>query len=185
MLDEHKSLEYEKLNPSRSVPLLIHHAGDKDVSIGQSVAALEYLEETFPSQRPLLPPSADPEGRAYVRALVNIVTSDIQPVTNRRIVNAVRELGGSRKRWAQQWYAEGLKAFESLIAREGGTYSYGDEVTLADVCLSAAMWNAATYEVDLEPFPLVRRISENLSKEPDIIQAHWKYQADCPDRERA
>src|SRR6478735_915101 len=108
--NEHLSDSHKTLNPSASVPVLISNASkDKPFRIGQSVAALEYLEEKHPSHA-LLP--SNPEARAIVRTLVNIICADIQPVTNLRIMRRVRELGGNAEEWNKQLMSDGLKAYE-------------------------------------------------------------------------
>jgi len=96
---EQQSPEHRRLNPSASVPVLTHLV-HPSFPITQSIAALEYLEEIFPDQTPLLPPMSQPFERAKVRTLVNIISNDVQPVTNRRIVQAVGALGGDPQQWS-------------------------------------------------------------------------------------
>lgn len=98
--DEQFSEEHQHLNPSRSVPVLTHLTREGlSFPITQSVAAIEYLEEVYPDQQPLLPPRTQPLERAKVRTLVNVITNDVQPVTNRRINKAVVELGADPLPW--------------------------------------------------------------------------------------
>lgn len=175
---EHLTESYKALNPSQTVPLLVHNTGSHKVSIGQSIAALEYLEETFPSYPALLPPAADIEGRAYVRALTNIVISDIQPVTSLRILKRLDNLGADRLTWAREVTAIGLGAYEAAAKQKAGKFSYGDQITIADVCLTTAMWNAYIYGVDVEQFPTVLRIFNEMSNQPAVIAAHPKKQKD-------
>ncbi|SPO05397.1 related to maleylacetoacetate isomerase [Cephalotrichum gorgonifer] len=139
--------EYAKINPSRLVPTLQHvSAGapgdstDNTVSIPQSMAILEYLDEAFPDKPSLLPPASDPVGRATVRALANIIACDTQPVTNLRILLRVTKLGGSKEDWARELMCDGFAAYERLAAGTSGRFSYGDRITLADVCLVPAVW---------------------------------------------
>lgn len=95
--DDHESETYLKLNPSASIPtLVIETEGQDTLTIGQSVAMLEYLEEVHPTQTPLLPPASDPKARARVRELLYIVTSDIFPPTNSRIAQSVKAVRGER-----------------------------------------------------------------------------------------
>jgi maleylacetoacetate isomerase len=201
--NEQNSPSYVALNPSRTVPLLVHHIAGMGnprstssptttVSIGQSVAALEYLEEVFPEQRPLLPPRHDLAGRAFVRALVAVVVADIQPVTSLRVLNAIESLpissdqnaGERRLAWARDWTVRGLKVLEGML--EGrpeewkGKYCYGDQVTHADVCLVTALWNAVMYGVDLAQFPTIRSIYELLSELEEVKRATPNAQEDAP-----
>ncbi|OOF90325.1 hypothetical protein ASPCADRAFT_212066, partial [Aspergillus carbonarius ITEM 5010] len=102
------------LNPSASVPtLIIHHAHNQPspIIIPQSLAALEYLEETHPEAYPLLPPLASPEIRATVRTLSNIIACDVQPVTNLRILKRVAPLGMDRTAWSKELVEEGFRAY--------------------------------------------------------------------------
>ncbi|RSL46774.1 hypothetical protein CEP54_013701 [Fusarium duplospermum] len=180
MSDEHKAL-----NPSASVPVLINKTSKgTPFKVGQSVAALEYLEEKHPDT-PMLPPTSDPEARAMVRTLVDIVCVDIQPPTNLRIMRRVRELGGSAEEWNLQLMTQGMAAYENVVAGTAGKYSFGDEVTLADVCLIPAIWGAQRFGVDLKAFPTISRIVENLKDHPAVVRAHWQNQADTPENLRA
>jgi maleylacetoacetate isomerase len=101
--NEQHSGEYTVLNPSHSVPTLIAENGT--LKLTQSIAILEYLEEAYP-ERPSLP--KDPRSRAVVRNLVNLISNDVQPVTNLRILAVVDKLGGSRAEWAKKYLQSGL-----------------------------------------------------------------------------
>jgi maleylacetoacetate isomerase len=177
---EQFSEAYKALNPSQTVPLFVHSTSLHGVvSIGQSLAALEYLEEAFPARLPLLPPSTDLEGRAYVRTLANIIVSDTQPVTSLRLLKRVEGLGGDRLLWAKEMTAIGLTAYEAVVQQKAGKYSYGDQITIADACLTTAVWNAYIYGVNMEDFPTILGIFKRMSEQPAVIKAHWKNQDDC------
>lgn len=183
--NEQLSDEHKARNPSASVPVLISHASkDTPFKVGQSVAALEYLEEKHPHV-PMLPPTSDPEARAMVRTLVDIVCVDIQPPTNLRIMRRIRELGGRAEDWNCQLMTQGMAAYENVAAGTAGKYSFGDEVTLADACLIPAIWNAQRFGVDLKAFPTISKIVENLKDHPAVFKAHWQNQADTPENLRA
>jgi len=151
-----------------------------DYRIGQSMAALEWLEEAHPDARPLLPPAPDLVGRATVRSLANIIACDTQPVTNMRILKRIRVLGGDANQWARELMADGLAAYEAALAGVAGKYSYGDNVTIADVCLVPAVWGALRFEVDISAYPTIKRIFEAISEDPAVAKAHWKNQEDTP-----
>ncbi|KAF2094553.1 maleylacetoacetate isomerase [Rhizodiscina lignyota] len=180
--DEHLTPEYAKLNPSRTVPLLVDHTSDRNVSIGQSQAALEYLEEAFPDSKSLLPPKEDIGGRAFVRAIVGLIVSDTQPVTSLRLLNAVEKLGADRLGFAREWTSRGLRAVEEMMEQSGkeGKYCYGDQVTMADVCLVSAMWNAVLYGVDLAEFPRVSGVYDAMSRLEEVKKALPANQGDAP-----
>lgn len=179
--DEQLSDSHKSRNPSASVPVLVCPTSkDKDFQIGQSVAALEYLEEKHP-EKPLLPPLSDPEARATVRTLVNIICADIQPVTNLRIMRRIRGFGANAVEWNCQLMTAGLKAYEEVAKNTAGKCSVGDELTLADACLIPAVWNAERFGVDMSAFPTIGKIAENLKEHPAIVKAHWQNQPDTPD----
>ncbi|KAF4973670.1 hypothetical protein FZEAL_9262 [Fusarium zealandicum] len=182
---EQSSEDHKELNPSASVPVLVGHTSRGDsFKIGQSVSALEYLEERHPDC-PMLPPQSDVEARATVRALVSIICADIQPVTNLRVMRRVRALGGNAEDWNCELMAEGLKAYESVAAKTAGRYSFGDEVTMADACLMPAIWNAERFGVDLTMFPTIGKVVENLKNHPAVVKAHWQNQPDTPENLRS
>lgn len=173
--------EFDAINPSHFVPSLRLPGGKgPPITLVQSVALLEYLEEKHPQSRPLLPPASDPLGRARVRALVNVVACDIQPVTNLRILKRVRALGGSAEEWSKELMTEGLVAYEKLVQDTAGVYSCGDSVTLADICLVPAVWGAQRFGVELDSMPSVMRIFDAMSRLDAVKKAHWTTQEDTP-----
>ncbi|KAI9902328.1 hypothetical protein N3K66_001680 [Trichothecium roseum] len=182
---EQHSDAHRALNPSCSVPLLVVNNPNDDTppfAIGQSLAALEYLEEAHPETTPLLPPASSPRRRAAARALAAIIACDIQPVTNLRIMKRVRAFdGASAEDWNRDLMTEGLAAYEALARDSAGAYSVGDDLTLADACLAPALWNAQRFGVDLAAFPTISRIMRNLEEHPAVIKAHWKNQPDTPE----
>lgn len=184
---EHKTAQYESINPNLTVPTLLVTAGGNEVWIRQSVAIMEFLEETNAGREDvhLMPPTEDTVARAHVRELVQLVACDIQPPTNQRILKKVHAMGGVVETWAHDIMSDGLKAFESLVAPLAGTYCYGDSVTLADVVLVPAIENAIRYGVDLGQFPIVKRVYEKAKDLEAFRLADWKHQADTPPEFRA
>jgi maleylacetoacetate isomerase len=182
---EQSSEAYDLINPSHFVPSLQCASGNGSVTtLVQSVAMLEYLEESFPESTPLLPPTTDILGRAQVRALANVIACDLQPVTNLRILTRAAALGGSKEDWAKDLMSEGLAAYERLVATSAGKFSYGDQPTFADVCLVPAIWGAMRYGVDMANFPTVRRVFEAMSELDAVKKAHWNNQGDTPEQLR-
>lgn len=178
--DEHLSAQHRALNPSGTVPLLVDHANG-DFKVTQSVAALEYLDETHPSP-PLLP--SDPQARAVVRVLVGIIASDTQPVTNMRVMRRVRALGGDAERWNRELMADGLAAYETVAQKWAGKCSVGDDISMADACLLPAFWNAERFGVDVSAYPTIVRIVENLKDHPAVVKANYSNQPDTPEELR-
>lgn len=174
------SEEYGGVNPSESVPTLVVAEEDgQRVIIQQSIAALEYLEESRPDLAQLLPSSA--RERAAVRQLVNIVASDIQPVTNLRVLQQVKKLGAEASQWQREWMLRGLLAYEKTMVRQGvGKYSYGASITMADVVLAPAVDGALRFGVDLEQMPNVQRVYAELQQLPALKLGSWRAQPDTP-----
>ncbi|KYK54255.1 maleylacetoacetate isomerase [Drechmeria coniospora] len=179
--DEQLSASHRALNPSATVPLLV--SGDDGLKIGQSVAAIEYLDEVHPTT-PMLPPSSEPEARAVVRTLAAIIACDTQPVTNLRIMRRVRALSGNAEDWNRDLMTDGLRAYEAVAKEHAGKYSYGDCITVADACLLPAVWNAERFGVDLTAFPTIAKVVANLDKHPEVKRAHYFRQPDTPEELR-
>lgn len=172
--------EFSLLNASQSVPVLVDQANN-DFPIGQSIAALEYLEEAYPDKKQLLPPLSDPLARAKVRVLVNIIACDTQPVTNLRLVEEICDPSRDVSEWMKKWISKGLRSYELTLSKTAGKYSVGDEITLADVCLIPAVWGAERYSVDMSSMPQVTRVYKTMSGEKAVQSAHWKNQPDTPE----
>ena len=152
--------EFRKVNPQGFVPALV----DQGHVLTQSLAIIEYLEETHPNP-PLLP--KDALGRARVRAMALIIAADIHPLQNTRIMKylegELKQDEAARKRWIQRWITEGFTALEKTLANDSATgeFCHGDTPTMADVLLVPQMFSARRFGVDLEPFPTLRRIDEH------------------------
>lgn len=150
--------EFKAVNPQGFVPALV----DGGHTITQSIAIIEYLEETHPNP-PLLP--KDPVGRARVRALALAIACDIHPLQNTRVTKYLEKEfhvdEAARKQWIVRWITEGFTALEKLLA-EGGTGKccHGDTPTLADVLLVPQMFSARRFGVDVTPFKTLLRIDE-------------------------
>lgn len=181
--DEQSAPAHKAINPSGTVPTLVVSRPQGPVTITQSLAALEYLDEAFPNKDPALLPS-DPETRAVVRTLASIIACDIQPVTNLRILKRVAPLGADRAAWSKKLVEDGLRAYEALASQTAGRFSVGDRVTLADVCLIPAAWGAERVGVDLASFPVTNRVVQNLESEEAVQKGHWRAQPDTPDEFR-
>lgn len=154
-----RSADYLNLNPQGLLPTLV----DGEVVAGQSLAILDYLEETYP-EPPLLP--GDAAGRARVRQLALIVGCDIHPLNNLKVLQYLgRELGleeTERNRWYHHWVNEGFTAIEALLRESAATgeFCHGDVPGLADVCLVPQVYNANRFEVDLAAYPTILRINQ-------------------------
>jgi len=172
---QHQGEAYRALNAQALVPTL-----DVDGRpLTQSLAILEWLDETVPEPR-LLP--ADPFDRATVRAMAEIIACDIHPVNNLRILRALTGLGvdqDGRDAWAQRWITDGFTALEPMVARHGRGYAFGDAPGLADCCLVPQVYNAARFHVDMTPFPAIRAAVARALEHPAIAAAHPNLQPDA------
>jgi maleylacetoacetate isomerase len=153
---EHRKPEYCAIDPQGLLPTLI----DDVSTLTQSLAILEYLEETHP-QPPLLP--ADARGRARVRSLSLLIACEIHPLNNLRVLQHLRrQLGQTEDQinaWYRYWIADGLAKLEAELARPAtGRYSHGDAPGMADCCLVPQVFNAKRYDCDLAPYPTVTRV---------------------------
>jgi len=167
---EQTTEEYTTFNPLQSVPTLFID----DHKLCQSVAIIEYLEETRPTVS-LLP--KDPYKKALVRQIVQSIASDIQPVQNLRVLKKVGE--DKKAEWAKYWIEYGLKGVEKTLSSTAGTYCVDDEISMADICLVPQVYNAIRYNVDMSQFPIISRINETLGKLPEFQMSHPDAQPDA------
>ncbi len=169
---------YLDLNPQGMVPSLV----DGPQVLTQSLAILEYLDETRP-EPPFLP--RDTPGRARVRALAQIVASDIHPINNLRILTYLKEALDLNEdgvaRWYNRWIAEGFQAIEDEIYDDPdtGLFMHGDEPSLADICLVPQIFNARRYHLDMSPYPTIRRIFDACMSLPAFDDAQPSKQPDA------
>jgi maleylpyruvate isomerase len=153
--------EYQALNPEGLVPALV----DGSSTLTQSLAIIEYLEETHP-EPPLLPSLSAPIERAHVRALALSIACDIHPLNNLRVLRyLVRELKvdeDGKNAWYRHWAEQGLAAVERQLATSPhtGRFCHGDTPTLADCCLVPQVFNAQRFGCDLSALPTVMRVNE-------------------------
>ena len=172
--------EFLSVNPQGLVPALKIDGH----TLIQSMAIVEYLDETHPLPA-LLPP--DPAGRARVRALADIVACDIHPINNLRVLRYLnRTLGHDQaaiETWYNHWIATGFEAFERLLAedRRTGDFSDGNRPGLADIALVPQAVNSERYRLDLSPYPTLARIYANCMKLDAFTRAHPNNQPDRDD----
>ena len=175
--EQHQSA-YRAVNPAGLVPAL----QDDGATLTQSLAILEYLEERHP-QPPLLPLAA--LDRARVRALALAVACDIHPLNNLRVLNyltgPLEASDAQRTAWIHHWMALGLEAIEQQLAHspQTGVFCHGDNPTLADCCLVPQVFNAQRFQVDMAPYPTVRRIAAHCDSLAPFQAAHPAQQADA------
>ncbi len=169
--------EFLAVNPQGLVPAL----DDGGTVLAQSLAILEYLEETHP-QPPLLPAAA--AERAHVRRLAAMVACDVHPLGNQRVLRYLRtRLGAGDEAvtaWVHHWIGEGFRSLEAMLAARSGRFCHGDTPTLADVCLVPQMYNARRFGLDLAPYPTLVRLDAACVALADFAAAAPERQADYP-----
>jgi maleylacetoacetate isomerase len=169
---------FRALNPDALVPVL----DDDGVLLTQSLAIIEYLEETHP-EPPLLP--RDAVERAYVRSVALAIACEIHPLNNLRVLRyLVRTLRASEEQkdaWYRHWVEQGLAAIEARLLAEGrsGRYTLGDQVTLADVLIIPQIFNAQRYNCRVDHVPTIMRIFEACMQLPAFIDAQPSKQPDA------
>jgi len=161
---EQRRPAYAAVNPQSLLPALVLDDGHV---LTQSLAIIEYLDETFP-RPPLLP--ADPLERARVRALSLLVACEIHPLNNARTLSHLRKAMNQTEEqvnaWYRHWVADGLAKVEASLTHFSGTgrFCHGDAPTMADCCLVPQVFNAKRFECDTASFPTVMRIFDECMK---------------------
>ncbi|WP_340268663.1 maleylacetoacetate isomerase [Sphingobium mellinum] len=173
----HKSADYGVINPQHFVPAL---ETDDGMSLIQSPAILEWLEERFPSPQ-LLPDARN--DRAIVRAMAAIIGCDVHPLNNLRVLRSLKtDLHAQQHQvdaWIARWISEGFAALEKMLERCSGAFAFGDAPTLADCYIVPQVYSARRFNVDLRPFPLVQKIDGTAALLPAFAAAHPMAQPDA------
>lgn len=180
--NEHLSAPYATLNPLKSVPTLEIDG----ISLSQSPAIIEYLEETRPTP-PLLPSEA--AARARVRAICAAIC-DIQPVGNLRVLRHVMAMQpdgatkeareAARDAWSVKWVTAGLEGVEALLLASAGRYAVGDSFTIADAFLVPQIYNARRVGIDIVGlFPTIARVVAACEAHEAFASAHPTRQPDA------
>jgi len=176
--DEHGSAEHRARNPMGYVPCLEIDG----VPFSESVALVELLEELRPE--PALYPK-DPFDRARVRAIVELVNADTQPLQNRAVLLHVSKDHEPQKEWSRHFIGRGLAAIEGMMAANEargvrGDFAYGSSLTAADCYLVPQLYNARRFGMDLAAYPRILR-AEAAARETDAVKASWpEAQKDAP-----
>lgn len=172
---------YKAINPNALVPTLIT---DHDHAITQSLAIIEYLNDTYPEPG-LLP--GDSLQRARVRAIAQSIACDIHPLNNLRVLQYLKDklsmTAQQRSQWYRHWIGVGLMAVETILARDEqtGTFCHGDTPSLADCCLIPQVFNAQRFDCDLSSMPTILRIYETCMTLKAFREAAPDMQADAED----
>ena len=169
---------YKTINPQALVPAL----EDNGRILTQSLAIIEYLEETHPNP-PLLP--KEPADKALVRSMAMVVACEIHPIQNLRVLQYVKatynQTDEQVNKWAQHWIDLGLSALREMIIAQPkrGRFCFGDSATLADICLIPQLGNARRYGCDLSKYPTILEIEKNCNALPAFADAAPEKQPDA------
>ncbi len=181
---EQRSAAFLKINPMGAIPALIDRTeGASPTPITQSMAILEFLEESQPSPA-LLP--ADLHGRARVRSLATLLTADTHPLITPRVKKYLMAQAGfddaAWRAWQINWFTTGLQALEQRLATEPetGSHCHGDQITLADICLASIVVVMRVFKIDVSDIPTVMRIMAKCETHPAFIQSAPSLQAGAP-----
>ena len=174
---EHRKAEYAAVDPQGLVPTLV----DDGRTLTQSLAIIEYLDETHPKPR-LLP--EDATGRARVRSLSLLVACEIHPLNNLRTLQHLKRALGQNEdqinAWYRHWIADGLAKLEADLNRDdsGGRFCHGDAPTVADCCLVPQIFNAKRMECRTDHAPTVMRVFDACMEHEAFVRSQWSA---CPD----
>lgn len=175
---EQFSPEFTQLNPQSRVPILMH--GSR--VLRQSLAIIEYLDETWPAP-PLLPVSL--RDRARVRSIAQLIASDIHPLNNVSVLRFLEQTWAvprpERDEWIRHWIREGFTALEQMLAESPSTGAFceGDVPSLADCCLIPQVYSAHRYGLDMTLFPTLERINSACLQLPEFDLARPELQSDA------
>lgn len=175
---EQFSSAYKAINPQALVPAL----EDNGRIFTQSLAIIEYLEETHPNP-PLLP--TDAADKALVRSMAMVIACEVHPIQNLRVLNYVKKEYGQTdervNRWAQHWIDLGLTALERMVLAQPkrGQFCFGGTPTLADICLIPQLGNARRYGCDVSKYPTIMTIEKNCMELPAFADAAPEKQPDA------
>lgn len=170
---------YTSMNPSQLVPTYVDD--DEDIILTQSMAIIEYLDERHPEPVKLLP--AHTLDRARVRGMTLDIACDIQPLANLRVLNHLADTFSSPQeeaaKWCKHWIEKGFTGIEKRLANTAADYCFGFELSMADVFLVPQVFNAERFRVDMNNYPIIKRIAENCNELDAFISARPENQPDA------
>jgi maleylpyruvate isomerase len=167
--------EFRAINPHMRLPALRLDSGDILI---QSLAIIDYLDDIHP-QPPLLP--QDPIAKAKVRAIAQVIACDIHPLNNigplRYLKNVLGQDQSKIDAWYHHWIHDGFQAVEEMISP--GPYTFGSEITLADICLVPQVYNARRLKTPLDKYPKIVAIDAACNKLAAFDKARPESQPDA------
>jgi maleylacetoacetate isomerase/maleylpyruvate isomerase len=173
---EQYTTDYQHINPHHLVPTLV----DGDFTLNQSLAIIDYLEQTHGGCS--LYPS-DIKNTAKVKALALDIACEIHPLNNLRVQQYLTHLLAispkAKQQWLNYWMTIGFKGIEMQLENSAGKFCFEDQVTVADICLVAQVYNAKRFNVDMLSYPLINKIVNHCNTLPAFIKALPENQPDA------
>lgn len=178
-VDAQRAPEYANRNPQRLLPFF----EDDGVALAQSMAILEYLEERYPEPR-LLP--ADAQRRGEVRAVCQHIACDVHPLNNIAVLQYLEHDlhvdQAGRDRWYAHWVERVFASVEQAAQPHGGPFTFGDDMTMADILVVAQVYNARRFSVPLERYPTLVAVTDHCNSIDAFSKALPERQPDAPDQ---
>ena len=181
---ENRGEAFLKINPMGAIPALLDHGpGQSPTPLTQSLAILEFLEESFPTPA-LLP--ADAHGRARVRSLAAMLAADTHPLITPRVKKYLTTTAGfddaAWRAWQIHWFTTGLQALEQRLVNEPGTgtFCHGEAPTIADICLASIVVVMRVFKIEVHGIPTVLRVMAACEQLDAFAKADPRRQAGAP-----
>jgi len=177
---EQHDAKYQQLNPNELVPTLV----DDDFVLHQSIAIIDYLDTLTVGQNGVTSfyPSS-PKEKAKVQAFALDIACEIHPLNNLRVqqylTKSIECSDEEKSQWITYWINTGFSAIEKQLSVSAGLYCFGNEVSMADICLIPQVYNAHRFHVDMSPFPLINKVVENCLSLDAFIKALPENQTDA------
>lgn len=167
---------YKRLNPFSLVPTLVVNKNGEQVALFESMAIIDYLENAYPGPS-VYPQDAIDRSRAI--AIAQTIVSNIQPMQNLAQLFYLEKLGVDKQSYAKDLITQKYNKLEQFLRPISGKYCIGDSITIADVCLIPQTYNAVRYGVEIDNFPTIKKIVDNLEKIEAFKIAHPSNQPDA------
>lgn len=176
------SEEYGKFNPMGQIPCLLID----DLTLTQSLPIIEYLDETRANADGTRILRGSPAVRFHARQIAEIINSGTQPLQNISVMKRLAKQADKAfvEQWGKDVITYGLNSVETILKKTSGTYAVGDQVSLADLAITPQMFNALAYKVEMDRFPLVRKVIRNVYMLEPFQAADPKNQPDCPEDQK-
>ena len=169
---EQYSDEFTRLNPLAQVPCL----KTEDKILTQSLPIIQYLDALYPDP-PLF--STDVFMKIEILSVCEIINSAIQPLQNLKVLKKISNIGGDRTKWAAEWIGQGLEQLEIILKPKVKDFSFGNNLTCADLFLIPQLYNARRFQINMALFPVLTRVEANCLTLPAFQKARPENQPDA------